>query len=152
MVSHKTNQQEEGNTSSENNNLAMRLKDVSQDRLVEEVISLWDEINAMEADLAAARRHLRTQDLGINSQNNNDRSLIVEYEEKLRVANTKIKRLEKQTQNEKLRRESSNFDQKKIKQLEIENVKLLQNEEEFMILIMDMETHIEKLVQTIKDG
>jgi hypothetical protein len=64
----------------------------------------------------------------------------------------KIKRLEKQTQNEKLRRESSNFDQKKIKQLEIENVKLLQNEEEFMILIMDMETHIEKLVQTIKDG
>ena len=83
---------------------------------------------------------------------NNDRSLIVEYEEKLRVANTKIKRLEKQTQNEKLRRESSNFDQKKIKQLEIENVKLLQNEEEFMILIMDMETHIEKLVQTIKDG
>ena len=74
----------------------------------------------------------------------------MDYEEKLRVAKTKILRLEKQLQNEKIRREALDLNLDKIKSLELENSNLLKNEEELMILIIDMERHIEKLVEALK--
>ena len=77
-------------------------------------------------------------------------SVVASYEEKLRVANIRITRLEKQLQNEKIRRESLNLNLEKIKKLELENSNLLKNEEELMVLIIDMERHIEKLVESLK--
>jgi hypothetical protein len=39
----------------------------------------------------------------------------------------------------------------KIKALESEKANLLKNEEELLILIMDMERHIERLVDSVKE-
>lgn len=128
--------------------MAERLKDISQDRLVEEIITLWDEANNLELELVKSRK--QNSDGLKNYSDDANRSVVMDYEEKLRVAKTKILRLEKQLQNEKIRREALDLNLDKIKSLELENSNLLKNEEELMILIIDMERHIEKLVEALK--
>ena len=151
MESHKSDHDEEEFTSMENSNLADRLRDISQDRLVEEVIALWDEINNMEIELAASRRQMRSIELEKYSQIDSGRPLIAEYEEKLRIANTKITQLEEKIENAKMRNSAFASDQNKLKKLELKNAKLLQNEEELLMLVLDMEMHIEKLIKTIEE-
>ena len=148
MESYNEDQEGEKISPSENANLAERLKDISQDRLVEEIITLWDEVNNLELELIKNRK--QNNDGLKNYSGGEDRSVVATYEEKLRVANIRITRLEKQLQNEKIRRESLNLNLEKIKKLELENSNLLKNEEELMILIIDMERHIEKLVESLK--
>ena len=148
MESYNEDQEGEKISPSENADLAERLKDISQDRLVEEVITLWDEVNNLELELIKIRKQ---NNEGLkNYSSGEDRSVVASYEEKLRVANIRITRLEKQLQNEKIRRESLNLNLEKIKKLELENSNLLKNEEELMVLIIDMERHIEKLVESLK--
>ena len=148
MESYNEDQEGEKISPSENADLAERLKDISQDRLVEEIITLWDEVNNLELELIKSRKQ---NNEGLkNYSSGEDRSVVASYEEKLRVANIRITRLEKQLQNEKIRRESLNLNLEKIKKLELENSNLLKNEEELMILIIDMERHIEKLVESLK--
>lgn len=148
MESYNEDQEGEKISPSENADLAERLKDISQDRLVEEIITLWDEVNNLELELIKNRK--QNNDGLKNYSGGEDRSVVATYEEKLRVANIRITRLEKQLQNEKIRRESLNLNLEKIKKLELENSNLLKNEEELMILIIDMERHIEKLVESLK--
>mgnify|MGYP001177748553 CR=1 FL=1 len=141
-------EQEEGTfSSSKDADLSNRLKDIPQDRLVKEIIALWDEVNNLEFELIKNKNN----DIPKKYSTEKDRSIIADYEEKIRVADIKIARLEKQLHNEKIRRESLDLDVEKIKKLELENTNLLKNEEELMILIMDMERHIEKLVESIKE-
>ncbi len=148
MESYNEDQEGEKISPSENADLAERLKDISQDRLVEEIITLWDEVNNLELELIKSRKQ---NNEGLkNYSSGEDRSVVASYEEKLRVANIRITRLEKQLQNEKIRRESLNLNLEKIKKLELENSNLLKNEEELMVLIIDMERHIEKLVESLK--
>ena len=148
MESYNEDQEGEKISPSENADLAERLKDISQDRLVEEIITLWDEVNNLELELIKSRK--QNNDGLKNYSGGEDRSVVASYEEKLRVANIRITRLEKQLQNEKIRRESLNLNLEKIKKLELENSNLLKNEEELMVLIIDMERHIEKLVESLK--
>tara|TARA_B100001142_G_scaffold90324_1_gene92079 strand:- start:2342 stop:2797 length:456 start_codon:yes stop_codon:yes gene_type:complete len=148
MESYNEDQEGEKISPSENADLAERLKDISQDRLVEEIITLWDEVNNLELELIKSRK--QNNDGLKNYSSGEDRSVVASYEEKLRVANIRITRLEKQLQNEKIRRESLNLNLEKIKKLELENSNLLKNEEELMVLIIDMERHIEKLVESLK--
>ena len=148
MESYNEDQEGEKISPSENADLAERLKDISQDRLVEEIITLWDEVNNLELELIKNRK--QNNDGLKNYSGGEDRSVVATYEEKLRVANIRITRLEKQLQNEKIRRESLNLNLEKIKKLELENSNLLKNEEELMVLIIDMERHIEKLVESLK--
>ena len=149
MESYNEDQEGEDISPSENSDLAERLKDISQDRLVEEIITLWDEANNLELELVKSRK--QNSDGLKNYSDDENRSVVMDYEEKLRVAKTKILRLEKQLQNEKIRRETLDLNLDKIKNLELENSNLLKNEEELMILIIDMERHIEKLVEALKE-
>ncbi|MBK64474.1 MAG: hypothetical protein CMB47_02990 [Euryarchaeota archaeon] len=145
-----SNDQEEGASfSPERVDLSNRLKEISQDRLIEEVIALWDEVNNLELELIKNKRKQAESSRSFSIDQ--DRASIVNYEEKLRVANTKITRLENQLRNEKISRESFEVNIEKIKTLELEKANLLKNEEELMILIMDMERHIEKLVDSVKE-
>lgn len=142
--------QEEGvSFSSEKADLSKRLRGISQDRLIEEIIALWDEVNSLELELIKDKRRRSENPRRFSVEQ--DRANIVNYEEKLRVANTKITRLENQLHNEKVSRESFEVNIEKIKTLELEKANLLKNEEELMILIMDMERHIEKLVDSVKE-
>ena len=149
MESYNENQEGKDISPSENSDLAERLKDISQDRLVEEIITLWDEANNLELELVKSRK--QNSDGLKNYSDDENRSVVMDYEEKLRVANIRITRLEKQLQNEKIRRETLDLNLDKIKNLELENSNLLKNEEELMILIIDMERHIEKLVEALKE-
>ncbi|MBT3641733.1 MAG: hypothetical protein HOJ64_04315 [Euryarchaeota archaeon] len=137
-------------TSDEDINLADRLKDISQDRLIEEVIALWDEINKMEIELAASRRRFRSMELKNYSNNDSGRPLIAELEEKIRVVNTRNLQLKNQLGNERVRNNDFESDRNKIKILEAKNTKLLQNEEELLMLILDMEIHMDKLSKSIE--
>ena len=137
-------------TSDEDINLADRLKGISQDRLIEEVIALWDEINKMEIELAASRRRFRSMELKNYSNNDSGRPLIAELEEKIRVVNTRNLQLKKQLGNERVRNNDFETDKNKIKILEAKNTKLLQNEEELLMLILDMEIHMDKLSKSIE--
>ena len=150
MDSPEINHPKEVNTSDEDISLADRLKDISQDRLIEEVIALWDEINKMEIELAAGRRRFRSMELENQSNNDSGRPLIAELEEKVRVVNTRNLQLKKQLGNERVRNNDFETDKNKIKILEAKNIKLLQNEEELLMLILDMEIHMDKLSKSIE--
>ena len=148
METYSSDQEEGGSFSSNMIDLSERLREIPQDRLIEEIIALWDEVNNLELELIKnKRRNVGPRSLTIEQ----DRAVILDYEEKLRVANIKITRLENQLQNEKVSRESFEINIEKIKKLELEKANLLKNEEELMILIMDMEKHIEKLVDSVKE-
>ena len=148
METYSSDQEEGGSFSSNMIDLSERLREIPQDRLIEEIIALWDEVNNLELELIKnKRRNVGPRRLTIEQ----DRAVILDYEEKLRVANIKITRLENQLQNEKVSRESFEIYIEKIKKLELEKADLLKNEEELMILIMDMEKHIEKLVDSVKE-
>ncbi|MGY8691414.1 MAG: hypothetical protein ACKVHF_00480 [Candidatus Poseidoniales archaeon] len=150
MDSPEINHPKEVNTSDEDISLADRLKDISQDRLIEEVIALWDEINKMELELAAGRRRFRSMELENQSNNDSGRPQIAELEEKIRVVNTRNLQLKKQLGNERVRNNDFETDKNKIKILEAKNTKLLQNEEELLMLILDMEIHMDKLSKSIE--
>ncbi|MBT3641660.1 MAG: hypothetical protein HOD35_03295 [Euryarchaeota archaeon] len=150
MDSSEINHHKEVFTSDEDISLADRLKNISQDRLIEEVIALWDEINKMEIELAAGRRRLRSMELNNHSNNNSGRPLIAELEEKIRVVNTRNIQLKNQLGNERVRNNEFESDRNKIKILEAKNTKLLQNEEELLMLILDMEIHMDKLSKSIE--
>lgn len=148
METYSSDQEEEVSFSSNMVDLSNRLREIPQDRLIEEIIALWDEVNNLELELIKnKRRNDGPRKLTIEQ----DRAAILDYEEKLRVANIKIIRLENQLQNQKVSRESFEINIEKIKKLELEKANLLKNEEELMILIMDMEKHIEKLVDSVKE-
>ena len=150
MDSSEINHHKEVFTSDEDISLADRLKNISQDRLIEEVIALWDEINKMEIELAASRRRFRSMELKNYSNNDSGRPLIAELEEKIRVVNTRNLQLKNQLGNERVRNNDFESDRNKIKILEAKNTKLLQNEEELLMLILDMEIHMDKLSKSIE--
>lgn len=148
METYSSDQEEGVSFSSDMVDLSERLREIPQDRLIEEIIALWDEVNNLELELIKnKRRNDGPRRLTVEQ----DRAVILDYEERLRVANIKITRLENQLHNEKVSRESFEINIEKIKKLELEKANLLKNEEELMILIMDMEKHIEKLVDSIKE-
>jgi SMC interacting uncharacterized protein involved in chromosome segregation len=149
MEAYSDDQEEGVSFSSKGADLSNRLKEIPQDRLIEEIIALWDEVNNLELELIKSKRKKSESSRRFSIEQ--DRVNIVDYEEKLRVANTKITRLENQLRNEKISRESFEVNMEKIKALESEKANLLKNEEELLILIMDMERHIERLVDSVKE-
>ena len=103
METYSSDQEEEVSFSSNMVDLSNRLREIPQDRLIEEIIALWDEVNNLELELIKnKRRNDGPRKLTIEQ----DRAAILDYEEKLRVANIKIIRLENQLQNQKVSRES----------------------------------------------
>lgn len=148
METYSSDQEEGVSFSSDVIDLSERLREIPQDRLIEEIIALWDEVNNLELELI---KNKRRNDGSKRFSIGQDRSVVVDYEEKIRVANIKITRLENQLHNEKVIRESFEINIEKIKTLELEKADLLKNEEELMLLIMDMERHIEKLVDSVKE-
>jgi hypothetical protein len=89
-------------------------------------------------------------ELNNHSNNNSGRPLIAELEEKIRVVNTRNIQLKNQLGNERVRNNEFESDRNKIKILEAKNTKLLQNEEELLMLILDMEIHMDKLSKSIE--
>ena len=131
-------------TEDEGVGLRDRLADIPRERLVDEVVSRWDDMIRLEGEVANLRRRVREAEL-VSQSGGVDGALIGELEERLRIAGSKVRQLEGVVQNEKARRESAEADSSRLTGLQEENARLLRNEEELLLLVLDMEVQIDRL-------
>ena len=130
----------------EGRGLRDRLADIPRDRLVDEVVSRWDDMIRLEGEVANLRRRVREAEL-VAQSGGSDGVVIGDLEERLRVADSRIRQLQGLVQNEKSRREGAEADSSRLAELQEENSRLLKNEEELLLLVLDMEAQIDRLVQ-----
>ena len=143
-----SNQEQEGG-------LAERLTEFSPERLVEEVISAWDEINEASRENAVLRQRissLESEAAGASGPPQG-RGPTAELEEMLRVAEGRVLQLQRSLENERVRRKEAEErgGSTRVDGLLEENARLLKAEEENLMLILDMEAQIERLVALL-DG
>ena len=131
-------------TEDEGGGLRDRLADIPRERLVDEVVSRWDDMIRLEGEVANLRRRVREAEL-VSQSGGIDGALIGELEERLRIAGSMVRQLEGVVQNEEARRESAEADSSRLAELQEENARLLRNEEELLLLVLDMEAQIDRL-------
>ena len=135
--------------------LAARLSDMSPERLAEEVISVWEEVLRVEGELASSRQRGRALEMELDARESggSDRAKVAELEEALRVANSRIVQMETLLENERVRRADieGGGEQGRFSELQDENARLLRSEEEHVMLILDMEAQLERLVGEVED-
>ena len=124
--------------------LKRRLAEIPRDRLIDEVVDRWEDVNRMEGDIANLRRRLREAEL-VSRSGGSDGAVVAEMEERVRVAEAKMRNLEGRLQNEMARREGAEAESRRVGELQEENARLLRNEEELLLLVLDMEAQIERL-------
>ena len=130
--------------------LATRLSGMSPGRLAEEVISVWEEVLRVEGELAAARQRGRALEMELEAREDDGsaRARVAEVEEALHVADLRIAQMEVLLENERVRRADveDGGGRTRFTELQEENARLLQSEEEQVMLILDMEAQLERLV------
>ena len=120
------------------------LEDIPRGRLVDEVVSRWDDMIRLEGEIASLRRRVREAEL-VAKGSGSDGALLSDLEERLRVADSRVRQLEGMIENEKARRMGAEADSGRLTELQEENARLLRNEEELLLLVLDMESQIERL-------
>ena len=137
----------------DNSPLEERLAQFPNEKLVQEVISVWDEAIRIEQELANSRQRTRALELELASMDleRGDGPSITDLEEQLRVMKMRCGQLEAKLENEKIRRiDGTDNSDSRLEELQKENARLLKVEEEHMILILDMEAQIDRLIDSIK--
>ena len=119
--------------------------------MIEEVVARWDEIVGLEGDIAVLRRKLGEAE-GVAQLDRADGSKELELEERLRLADASVRQLERQLENERVRREIAEAETSRFSELQDENSRLLKNEEELLLLILDMEAQIDRLSGSKDEG
>ena len=134
--------------------LSARLSDISQERLVEEVISAWDEVNATERVIASLRQKISSLEMELSEREGAVASRVteVELQEALRVSESRVSQLQRSLENERTRRKSleDSGGEARLAELREENARLIKSEEELMVMILEMEGRIDRLVTAIK--
>ena len=134
--------------------LSSRLSDMSPERLAEEVISVWDEVLRLEGELATERQRARAMEMELDAREGGEasRAKMVELEEALRVADSRIAQMELLLENERSRRVDGEMGggEGRLAELQEENSRLLQTEDEQVMLILDMEVQLERLIAEIE--
>jgi len=120
------------------------LADIPRDRLVDEVVSRWDDMIRLEGEVANLRRRVRETQL-VSQSGVDEGGLVSDLEERLRIADSKVRQLQGVVQNEKARREGAEAESSRLAELQEENARLLRNEEELLLLVLDMEAQIDRL-------
>ena len=121
-----------------------RLEEIPRGRLVDEVVSRWDDMIRLEGEIASLRRRVREAEL-VAKGSGSDETLVGDLEEKLRVADSRVRQLEGMMENEKARRMGAEADAGRFAELQEENARLLKNEEELLLLVLDMEAELDRL-------
>ena len=124
--------------------LRERLEDIPRGRLVDEVVSRWDDMIRLEGEIASLRRRVREAEL-VAKGSSTEGPLLNDLEERLRVADSRVRQLEGMLENEKARRMGAEADADRLTELQEENARLLRNEEELLLLVLDMEAQIERM-------
>jgi len=134
--------------------LEERLAKFPNKKLVQEVISVWDEVIRMEQELASSRQRARALELELAAIDleQGDGPSVTDLEEQLRVMKMRCGQLETKLENEKIRRIDGGDSDSRLEELQKENSRLLKVEEEHMILILDMESQIDRLISSLKES
>ena len=133
--------------------LSDRLSVFSNRQLIEEVITVWDELIRAEQELAISRQRSRALEIELSAPNQevNDRARTSRIEEEIRVAKTRISQLELLLENAEARISENNnlHTSERLEELQKENARLLQSEEELLLLILDMEEQLDKMIEKL---
>ena len=88
--------------------LSERLSEISQERLVEEVISAWDEVNSSERVIASLRQRIGSLEMELAERESDQSGRLseVELQESLRVSESRVSQLQRSLENERVRRRS----------------------------------------------
>ena len=134
--------------------LSARLSGISQERLVEEVISAWDEVNATERVIASLRQKVSSLEMELSEREGSASSRVteVELQEALRVSESRVSPLQRSLENERARRKAleDSGGEARLAELRDENARLIKSEEELMVMILEMEGRIDRLVTAIR--
>lgn len=134
--------------------LSARLSGISQERLVEEVISAWDEVNATERVIASLRQKVSSLEMELSEREGSAASRVteVELQEALRVSESRVSQLQRSLENERARRKAleDSGGEARLAELREENARLIKSEEELMVMILEMEGRIDRLITAIK--
>ena len=135
--------------------LLAHLNAFPKDRLVQEVVSMWEELGELERELAMARQRARALDgelVNVRSRSG-ARVDLAELEERFRVAEARRGQLETMLANEQGRRKELEevVGEGRVDELRRENAALIRREEEHMLLILDMESKIDQLMEIIAE-
>lgn len=135
--------------------LSARLSDISQERLVEEVISAWDEVNATERVVASLRKKISSLEMELTEREGGvtSRFTEVELQEALRVSESRVSQLQRSLENERARRKAleDSGGEARLAELRDENARLMKSEEELMVMILGMESRIDRLVASLNN-
>ena len=141
------------NSAEQEGGLSERLSEFSPERLVEEVISAWDEINESSRVNAVLRQRVSSLEAELaNGGATLEKGVSAQMEELVRVAEGKVLQLQRSLENEKARRKEAEDvgGGARIDALLEENSRLLRAEEENLMLILDMEAQIARLVAMLE--
>ena len=134
--------------------LSDRLSEISQERLVEEVISAWDEVNSSERVIASLRQKLGALEMELSEKESEQGSRLseVELQEALRVSESRVSQLQRSLENERARRKvlEDSGGEERLAELRGENARLLKSEEELMVMVLEMEGRIDRLVDALR--
>tara|TARA_B100001248_G_scaffold72434_1_gene51346 strand:+ start:12780 stop:13160 length:381 start_codon:yes stop_codon:yes gene_type:complete len=122
--------------------------------LVEEVISAWDEVNATERVIASLRQKVSSLEMELSEREGSASSRVteVELQEALRVSESRVSQLQRSLENERARRKAleDSGGEARLAELRDENARLIKSEEELMVMILEMEGRIDRLVTAIR--
>ena len=108
----------------------------------------------MEGELATARQRARALEMELEARESDGsaRARVAELEEGMRVAESRIVQMELLLENERGRRADieEGGGQDRFEELQVENSRLLRSEEEHVMLILDMEGQLERLVAELE--
>lgn len=134
--------------------MSARLSNISQERLVEEVISAWDEVNATERVIASLRQKVSSLEMELSEREESAASRVteVELQEALRVSESRVSQLQRSLENERARRKAleDSGGEARLAELRDENARLIKSEEELMVMVLEMEGRIDRLISAIK--
>ena len=134
--------------------LSARLSGISQERLVEEVISAWDEVNATERVIASLRQKVSSLEMELSEREGSASSRVteVELQEALRVSESRVSQLQRSLENERARRKAleDSGGEARLAALRDENAPLIKSEEDLIVMILEMEGRIDRLVTAIR--
>ena len=134
--------------------LSDRLSEISQERLVEEVISAWDEVNSSERVIASLRQKIGALEMELSEKESEQGSRLseVELQEALRVSESRVSQLQRSLENERARRKvlEESGGEERLAELREENARLLKSEEELMVMVLEMEGRIDRLVDALR--
>ena len=112
-----------------------------------------DEVNATERVIASLRQKISSLEMELSEREGAVASRVteVELQEALRVSESRVSQLQRSLENERTRRKSlEDSGGEELAELREENARLIKSEEELMVMILEMEGRIDRLVTAIK--